>query len=239
MHQSWRDLLFLHWTVPPEELRPLVPAQLELDLFEGAAYVGLVAFTMTGVRPVGLPPVPGLSAFHETNVRTYVHRDGHDPGVWFFSLEASNSLAVRIARWRWHLPYFRAQMGLERQKDAVAYCSRRLWPGTAGPGCEIRAKIGLRLGHGIPDRALPPGRAMPGTLEHFLIERYILYAAPDRSKLLAGRVHHSPYPVHETRLESLEETLLAATGFSPSEGPCHTAFSDGVNVEIFPLRPVG
>ena len=98
MRQKWRELLFLHWPVPPEALRPLVPPQLELDLFEGTAYVGLVPFTMTGVRPVGLPPVRGLSSFHETNVRTYVHREGRDPGVWFFSLDAANRVAVALAR---------------------------------------------------------------------------------------------------------------------------------------------
>ena len=98
MRQNWRELLFVHWPIPPEELRPLVPPHLELDLFEGTAYVGLVPFTMTGVRPVGLPPVRWLSRFHETNVRTYVHRDGRDPGVWFFSLDAANRVAVSLAR---------------------------------------------------------------------------------------------------------------------------------------------
>ena len=94
MRQSWRDLLFVHWPIQPEELRPLVPSQLDIDLFEGTAYIGLVPFTMTGVRPVGVPPVRGFSSFHETNVRTYVHRNGLDPGVWFFSLDAANWPAV-------------------------------------------------------------------------------------------------------------------------------------------------
>ena len=115
MRQNWRELLFLHWPIPPEELRPLVPPQLELDLFDGTAYVGLVPFTMTGVRPVGLPPVRGLSSFHETNVRTYVHRDGRDPGVWFFSLDAANRVAVALARSLYHLPYYHARMFLERE----------------------------------------------------------------------------------------------------------------------------
>lgn len=98
MHQKWRDLLFLHWPISPALLRPLIPSRLDLDLFEGNAYVSLVAFRMMGVRPVGLPAVPRLSKFHETNVRTYVHFHGREPGVWFFSLDAANILAVKIAR---------------------------------------------------------------------------------------------------------------------------------------------
>ncbi len=105
MRMNWRDLLFLHWPVPAVILRALIPPQLELDLFEGTAYVGLVPFTMTGVRPVGVPPVPGLSSFHETNVRTYVRLGDRDPGVWFFSLDAANPIAVKLARSLFHLPY--------------------------------------------------------------------------------------------------------------------------------------
>jgi hypothetical protein len=237
-YHRWTNLLFVHWRIPADVVRPLLPPELTLDTWDGDAWVGLVPFHMSRVRPWWSPPVPGISYFCETNVRTYVHFRGREPGVWFFSLEASNSLAVRIARWRWHLPYFRAQMTLERKDRAVACCSRRLWPGAAGPGCEIRAEIGPPLGHGILDRELPPGRAIPGTFEHFLIERYILYASPAPGRLLAGRVHHSPYPIREARLDSLDETLLAATGLSPTGAPCHTAFSDGVDVDIFPLRPV-
>ena len=118
MRQSWRSFLFLHWPVRPEALRPLVPPQLDLDLFEEKAYIGLVLFTMTGVRPVGIPPVWGVSSFHETNVRTYVHRDGRDPGVWFFSLDAANRLAVDLARTFYHLPYHHARLFLEREPAA-------------------------------------------------------------------------------------------------------------------------
>jgi hypothetical protein len=106
----------------------------------------------------------------------------------------------------------------------------------AGAGCKIGATIGKPLGHDDPDRALPVGRALPGTLEHFLIERYILYAQPAPGRLLAARVHHNPYPIREASLEELDETLLSAAGVSPVAPPCHTVFSDGVAVEVFPLR---
>ena len=118
MRQKWRDLLFIHWPIDPEALRPFIPAPLELDLFEGMAYIGLVPFTMTGVRPVGLPAVAGLSSFHETNVRTYVRLPDRDPGVWFFNLEAASSIAVRLARCLFHLPYHYARMFLEQESAA-------------------------------------------------------------------------------------------------------------------------
>jgi uncharacterized protein YqjF (DUF2071 family) len=193
---------------------------------------------MSGVRPWWSPAIPGVSSFCETNVRTYVHFQGRDPGVWFLSLEASRSLAVRVGRRRWHLPYFRAEMNLTRQEDRVAYASRRLWPGSAGSGCRIRVEIGPFLGHDSPERALPAGRALPGTLEHFLVERYILYAKGSTGQLLAGRVHHVPYPVRTARVTEFEDTLLPAAGINPPEPYCHTAFCDGVEVEIFPLKPV-
>src|SRR5947199_10426306 len=98
MRQDWHHLLFLHWEIPPQELQALVPPELTIDTFEGKAYVGLIPFTLSNVRPVLTPPIPWLSKFHEVNVRTYVHRDGRDPGVWFFSLDTSSTLAVEGAR---------------------------------------------------------------------------------------------------------------------------------------------
>ena len=98
MRQDWHHLLFLHWEVPAAELQKLIPEDLTIDTFEGIAYVGVIPFTLSNVRPIFTPPVPGLSRFHEVNVRTYVHRRGTNPGVWFFSLDASSALAVAAAR---------------------------------------------------------------------------------------------------------------------------------------------
>jgi uncharacterized protein YqjF (DUF2071 family) len=234
--QSWRNLLFVHWRVPCEQLAPLLPRRLTVDRFEGSAWIGLVPFTMHGVRPWWSPAVRGVSSFHETNVRTYVHCQG-DPGVWFFSLDAANTLAVRLARWRWRLPYFRAQMRVERTASRVSYESRRLWPGPPGAATSIEAEIGGPLPS--TDDAYPPGRALPGTLEHFLAERYLLYSqATDGNELFRGRVHHVPYPLRTARLLNLQESLLAAAGIPAVAEPEHVMFSDGVDVEVFPLRRV-
>jgi uncharacterized protein len=232
MRQKWRDLLFIHWPISPELLRPLIPAPLDLDLFEGTAYVGLVPFTMTGVRPIGLPAVAGLSSFHETNVRTYVRIGDRDPGVWFFNLEAANSIAVWLARRWFHLPYHYARMFLEHESGAhdcqppsILYAGTRRWPGP------LPASYSARATHTGP---IQP--ATVGTLEHFLVERYILFTFR-KSRLHQGWVHHTPYPLQPAKILSLDETLLAAAGIErPAIIPL-AHFSGGVNVEIFPLRP--
>src|SRR5438477_12694854 len=123
-YQNWHHLLFLHWEVPPAELQSLLPPGLDLDTFEGKAYVGLVPFTLTGVRPILTPPLPWISSFHEINVRTYVHRNGRDPGVWFFSLDASSTIAVAAARAAYKLPYFHASMELLARSDEIDFESR-------------------------------------------------------------------------------------------------------------------
>jgi uncharacterized protein len=233
MRQNWRDLLFVHWPIACESLRPLIPAPLELDLFEGTAYVGLIPFTMTGVRPIGLPAVAGLSSFHETNVRTYVHVDGRDPGVWFFNLEAANSIAVRLARRLFHLPYHYARMFLEHeartctdQATSILYAGTRRWPGPLPASYSVRA---TPAGPGHP--------ATQGTLAHFLVERYILFTYRN-GRLHQGRVHHTPYPLESAKILSLDETLLAAAGITRPDTTPLAHFSTGVNVEIFPLRAV-
>ncbi|HVW37531.1 MAG TPA: DUF2071 domain-containing protein [Pirellulales bacterium] len=232
-YHRWRDLLFLHWRLPAEQIARLLPPKLALDTWEGDAWVGLVPFRMTDVRPWWSP---WGFAFAETNVRTYVHREGREPGVWFFSLDAANSLAVLVARRRWGLNYFRAAMSLERRGDRVQYRSRRLWPGQSDASLAIDAEIGPPL----PARQLgqpTPGRATPGTLEYFLAERYLLYAVR-RGRLLRGQVHHASYPLRLAQATSCDESLLAANGIRAESPPCHAMFSEGVDVEIFPLRDV-
>src|SRR5215471_8036474 len=124
MVQIWHDLLFAHWPVPPEALRPLVPPELPIDIFEGKGWIAVAPFHMSGVRPRGIPPLPGLSRFPELNVRTYTTLDGK-PGVFFFSLDAANLPAVRAARAFYHLPYFHARMKAHVDGDRVAYSSQR------------------------------------------------------------------------------------------------------------------
>lgn len=229
MRQDWWHLLFLHWEVPAAALRPLVPDELEIDAFDGRSFVGLVPFTMSGIRPVGTPPIPGLSSFHEVNVRTYVRHPIGGPGVWFFSLDAAGAVAVAAARWLFHLPYWRAAMSLRRSD------------GPGGPVIDYRSerrdagRAGCRLRYGPTG---PPARAASGTLEHFLIERYVLYCR-HRSALLRGRVYHEPYPIQPASVTGLHESLVAAAGIErPPTAPL-AHYAAGVRVKIGSLEPAG
>jgi len=235
-YQTWTDLLFVHWPVIPEALAPLIPSRLTLDTFQGFAWVGLVAFDMSGVRPRWFPALPGCGAFHETNIRTYVHRDGEDPGVWFFSLDASNSLAVEVAKRRWMLPYHRSEMTVERQGTQVQYTSKRLWPSPPGVVSSVAAEIGDVLP--AVDQGVEAGHAAPGTLEHFLIERYFMYTQSPRGALYRGQVHHPPYPLHTAKLTTYEESLCRALHICNPCRPEHVLFSEGVSVEIFGLEKI-
>lgn len=233
MRQRWRDLLFIHWAVEPALIRPFIPADLELDLFEGRAFLGLVPFTMTGVRPVSLPPVRGLSSFHETNVRTYVHSGGKDPGVWFFSLDAANRVAVLLARMLFHLPYWSARMFLEHESrgaidgpGCILYAGTRSWQGPSSASYLIRAEV-----------TGPVEPARPGTLEHFLAERYWLYTRW-RDRTYQGQVHHTPYPLQKATVLSLDETMLEASGLVRPAGSPLVHYARGVDVDVFPLRRV-
>ncbi|MGA9995256.1 MAG: DUF2071 domain-containing protein, partial [Pyrinomonadaceae bacterium] len=124
MHQNWGKLLFMHWPISEDLLRPLIPEGLTIDLYDGSAWIGIIPFTMWGVRPTFTPPMPILSELHELNVRTYVHYRGV-PGVWFFSLDANSTLAVWGARTFYHLPYFNAEISLEQQEETIIYSLQR------------------------------------------------------------------------------------------------------------------
>jgi len=230
MRQSWRDLLFLHWRADPDAITAQLPDGLTLDLYDGVAYVGLVPFNMRGVRPIGLPPFAPLSNFGEINVRTYVHHDGRDPGVWFFSLDAGSILAVIGARVGYHLPYFQADIVQTPPSESIVpgepihYRSDRLMPGRV----QVQTDVTYRP---VGDATC----ALPGALDHFLIERYVLYAS-NRQRLYRGRVHHKPYPVQAVTDVSLTENLIAAVGFAVTGQPVTQHYSRGVDVDIYRLE---
>lgn len=224
--QRWRNLLFLHWEMPAAAIQALLPPGLTVDTFEGRAYVGVVPFTMRDVSPWWAPSVPGISNFHELNVRTYVHRDGEHPAVWFFSLDAAATIAVLLARMGWSLPYFRASMDMKVDGYDVHYKSRRWFAGEKPANLEARYRIGA-----------PLGVTRPGTFEHFLAERYLLISAR-KGGLMLGQVHHRPYPLHEAEVSELSETMIVAGGLPAPVGKPHVLYSPGVDVDVYALHPI-
>ena len=229
MHQQWKQLLFLHWEVPPEAIQRTLPAGLTVDTFGGRAFLGIVPFYMRGIRPRFCPPLSGISDFLELNLRTYVHDEERLPGVWFYSLDASQWLAVRTARKLFHLPYF----------DASMYAEERGSPPMVDYTCQRRhaSEEPARFVYS-GDEPLPPPQ--PGSLEYFLVERYVLFSHHRASgRLFAGRVHHAPYPLETARVERFSEIPIVQSGF-PAFGrsPDLAHFSRGVEVTVYPLRPL-
>jgi len=210
MTQTWRDLLFAHWRVDEQVLRAKIPAAFRLDLFDGAAYVGVVPFRMTNVAPRGVPSLPGMSEFPELNVRTYV-RVGDKAGVYFFSLDAANALAVRTARTLLNLPYFQAAMSVSPIAEAFAYQSRR-----EADGAEFVATYGPVGPGSIP---------AAGTLEYFLTERYCLYNLDRRGRPYRMDIHHPPWTLQPARAELLRNTMADASGIALPDQPPLLHFS--------------
>jgi uncharacterized protein len=225
-YQRWDKILFLHWAVAPEAVRPLVPGRLELDTYEGRAYVSMTPFTVRGARLRALPAVPGFSQFHELNVRTYVHREGRDPAVWFFSLDAASPLAAAFARLSVRLPYCYARISRGTDGNRMTYESTRLFPPQA-------ASFSASWSFGRASAA-----AEPGTLGHFLVERYLLFSRALASKLIRLQVHHPPWQLHEVESLVVQETLAKGDGLGALEGTPLAHYSDGIDVEFFPFTIV-
>ncbi len=224
MLQRWHDLCFAHWPLPPNSVRPLVPRSFELDLFEGAAWVGIIPFWMSGVRVRCLPSVPTASTFPELNVRTYVTCNGK-PGVYFFSLDAASRLAVEAARRWFRLPYFHASMRREEHAGEIHYRSRRKEP----PNAELEMRYAP---------AGPVFDTRPGSLEHFLTARYALFNHGKRGETLTTEIHHQPWPLQVARASLATNTMAAASGIELPASPPLLHFSKVLEVLFWSPRLV-
>lgn len=224
MTQTWSKLLFAHWPVPPEQIRPLLPPTVTLDTFDGQAWVGVVPFDISAIRPRLLPPIPTMARFLELNVRTYVIRDGK-PGVWFFSLDAASRLAVEGARLAFHLPYFNARMSLRMEGDTVHYMSERR---------DDRAGAGV-----FKARYRPIGevfQSRTGSLEAFLTERYCLYSATESGRVYRANIHHMPWPLQLAEAEIETNTVADAFGIRLPDVPPLLHYSEQLPTLVWYLE---
>lgn len=217
MYQTWQDLLFLHWEIDPEVITDRIPNRLTVDLHEGKTYLGLVPFFMKKIRPRFLPSMPWLSNFLELNVRAYVHDEHGRPGVWFFSLDCNQPIAVEMARKFFHLPYQHARM----TSEGTSYlCQRK--------GREETAAFEY------PEMG-PLATAEPGSLEFFLLERYLLFSESRKGQIHCGQVHHEPYPFCRVEVPQISTTPMMWEGFKFEDAPISSLASPGVDVSIYPL----
>ncbi len=226
MHQDWGKLLFMHWRIEAELLRPLIPDRLEIDTCDGSAWIAIVPFTMWNISafPPFLPSIPFLSSMHELNVRTYVYYD-NVPGVWFFSLDCDSAATVLGARTFFFLPYYNADIELQQSANTIDYSLER----TEEPLAEFSAQWifedSARYAH-------------PGSLDYFLTERYCLYSERD-GELYRARIHHEPWPLRNAQLTTFESSMIEAPGLPAPTGEPLLHYAEEVNVDIWGLEDLG
>ncbi len=227
MYQSWQKLLFLHWEVDAAEIQNLLPEGLYVDTFENSAYVGIVPFYMWNIRPRYLPALPWVSYFLELNVRTYVHDENGVPGVWFFSLDTNQPIAAYLGRRFFYMPYTNAHMQAEKKNEGVIQyqCHRN------NTSSEEKTEFVYR---GISD----PEPAKPGTLDYFLVERYLLYAVNTKTgALYSGRVFHLPYPLQQVEVSCFSIAPIKQAGIHGLDSdPVHALYSEGVDVRVYAVE---
>jgi uncharacterized protein len=207
MAQTWENLLFAHWPVAPEKLRPLLPEAVPLDLREGTAWVGVTPFRVGALRLRGTPHIPGVTAFPELNVRTYTTIDGK-PGIWFMSLDAASAVAVTAARRAYRLPYFKADMEIRANGPWIDYRSRRA--SSDGQPTEL-------VGHYRPVE--PQFTPAPDSLEHWLTERYCLYTLDEQGAVLRADIHHPPWPLMLAEADFELNTMAEPYGLTLDSSP--------------------
>lgn len=226
MRQHWRSVMFLHWPYPAGAVQARLPKGLTVDTFDGTAWVGLIPLLMDDVAAPGLPALPRLSRFPETNVRTYVRGPDGNSGIWFLSLDADRLPAVLAARAGYGLRYYWSSMSITRDGDQVSYRGRRRWPGPAGAHCDAR----VRFGAPYREDELTP-------FDHFLTARYRLYARL-AGRLVTAIASHPLWPLRRAELQALWQDLVPAAGLSPPAGDPVVHASDGVRVRVGAWRPL-
>ena len=225
MAQTWDSLLFAHWRLPAAELRRVVPEQIPLDEFDGYAWLGVTPFRVSALRLRGVPHLPGLTSFPEVNVRTYATIGGK-PGIYFLSLDAGSGLAVAAARRAFRLPYFRARMSIESSGSSFDYRSERV--SADGPPAALRIRY---------RRAGPQFQAAPGSLEHFLAERYCLYTLDEGGRVLRGDIHHPPWPLQHAEAEIATNSMATPLGLELPDEPPLLHLAPRQDVLIWSLEP--
>jgi len=221
LEMTWEDLLFAHWAVDPTLVGERLPPGYEVDTFEGDAYLGVVPFVMRNVRPAFLPRLPGPldRSFGELNLRTYVRGPDGTPGVYFFNLDADDLLSVGVARSLFRLPYYRAEMDIDRSGGTIRFESERTH--RSAPACRFDADYGPDGEYFTPES---------GTLPHFLTERYRFYTVDDGGRTYYGDIGHDPWRLAPAAADIRANDLFAANGFDHPDGDPHLLYARRIDV---------
>jgi len=216
MVQQWRDLAYVHWRYPAEEVQALLPAGVDVDVHDGSAWVGLIPFSMRNIGLPRLPAVPYFGSFPEVNVRTYVRCNGQ-PGVWFFSLDVNRFLPALVARTTYLLPYCWGSAHHHRDGDVLNTDVQRRWPSKSS------TKISISIGDAIEN---------PDDTAVFLSARWGLYSKGFKGSLRYAPVDHEKWPLYSAALLDLDDSLVTSAGLSAPRGEPHVMFSPGVSVRV-------
>ncbi|MBS4174515.1 DUF2071 domain-containing protein [Bacillus sp. FJAT-49736] len=224
MRQSWRNVLFLHWPIPPEKLRPHIPSILQIDTFNGSAWLGIILFVIEGIFPFGLSSVSLTPKFPEINVRTYVTYNGK-PGIYFMSIDVENWASLKIAKRWYRLPYKSAQISLRKEKQTYSFQSIR--KGNENPSISFKGEFG------------PVSEvyyAKEGTLDHWLTERYCLYSSNNVGNIYCGEIHHRPWPLQKAEIEMVRNTLFIPFNLDFPKVKPIAHFSTGVDSLMWNIK---
>ena len=216
MKQQWRDLAYIHWEYEPEEVQALLPAGIEVDTFDGKAWVGLIPFSMRNISFLFIPPVPYFGSFPEVNVRTYVKRNGV-PGVWFFSLDVNRLIPAFFARATYFIPYCWGKASHKKTEAKLLTSVARRWPSKSS------SRIELSIGERIES---------PSELAHFLSARWGLFSQGFGGRLRYAPVDHEQWELYSASIDLLDDNLVTAAGLPAPRGQAHVMFSPGVSVRI-------
>ena len=216
MKQQWRDLAYIHWEYEPEEVQALLPAGIEVDTFDGKAWVGLIPFSMRNISFPLIPPVPYFGSFPEVNVRTYVKRNGV-PGVWFFSLDVNRLIPAFFARATYFIPYCWGKASHKKTEAKLLTSVARRWPSKSSSHIEL--SIGERI-------------ESPSELAHFLSARWGLFSQGFGGRLRYAPVDHEQWELYSASIDMLDDKLVTAAGLPAPRGEAHVMFSPGVSVRI-------
>ena len=216
MKQQWRDLAYIHWEYEPEEVQALLPAGIEVDTFDGKAWVGLIPFSMRNISFPLIPPVPYFGSFPEVNVRTYVKRNGV-PGVWFFSLDVNRLIPAFFARATYFIPYCWGKASHKKTEAKLLTSVARRWPSKSSSHIEL--SIGERI-------------ESPSELAYFLSARWGLFSQGFGGRLRYAPVDHEQWELYSASIDLLDDKLVTAAGLPAPRGEAHVLFSPGVSVRI-------